>query len=169
MQYRSLKHPDGRCVIDTYDWVWRARAQMVAAHLALDPARGLSAPAAGHPLFEDFVQHRGVQSGPPPRGEAPRSTAIYAGSPAPRAGRRAGPGPRQRAKRLHASARAPQNAPAAAPKPPGAPAPGSWSAAPPERRADASSVHPARLQFPSARDTAPPTPRPAPLAGRGWW
>jgi hypothetical protein len=168
-QYRSLKHPAGCCVVDTDDWMWRAGTQVIAAHLALDRARGLSAAAAFHPLFQDFVEHRGVQSGPGPRGEALRSAAICAGSAAPRGGKTAGLGPRPRATQPHASARARQSAPAAVPRPPGAPVRGSSSATPPGRRAGGSSIHPARPRFPSVRDPAPPGPRLAPPGGREQW
>src|SRR5690348_10805242 len=107
-----------------------AWAELVAAHLALDPARHPSPTTARDPLLQDLGQHRLMQGGPGPRGEGPRTGATCAAPPAPRAGRTAGPGPRRRAAPPRASARAPRSAPAAGPRTPAVPAPASCYAAP---------------------------------------
>src|SRR5881628_1021174 len=100
-----------------------AWAELVAAHLGLDATRHPPAAVARHALLQDLGQHRLVQGGPGPRGEAPRapaacvgSRAPRAGTRAPRAGTRAGPGPRPPARRPRASARARRSGPAAAPR-----------------------------------------------------
>src|SRR3954471_23219031 len=122
--------PDAGGEVDADGRLRGARSQLVAAHLALDPARHPPAPTARHALLQDLVQHRLMQGGPRPRGEAPRRPAACAGPPAPRAGTRAGPGPRRPAARPRASARGPRSAPAAAPRTPAAPAPASCCAGP---------------------------------------
>src|SRR4051794_23056713 len=122
MQYRSFYDPDGGDEVDPDDRLRRARSQLVAAHLALDPARHPPAAAARDPLLQDLGQHRLVQGGPGPRGEAPRTRAACAAPPVRRAGTRAGPGPRRRGVPPRASARARRNAPAAGPGTPAGPA-----------------------------------------------
>ena len=74
-----------------------------------------------------------MQGRPGPRGKAPRTAGSCGGPPVRHARRRAGRAPRRPAGRPRASARARRNAPAAGPRPPGIPGPGSWSTAPPGR------------------------------------
>ena len=75
LQYRSLCDPDGGIEVDARGRLRGARAQRVAAHLALDPARHLPAPGTRHALFQDFGQHL-MQGRPVPRGEKPQAAAA---------------------------------------------------------------------------------------------
>src|SRR5690348_12313324 len=127
-QCRSFYDPDGGREVDPERRLRAAGPQLVAAHLALDRARHPPAAAALHALLQDLGQHRLMQGGSRPRGEAPRTGAACAAPPAPRAGTRAGPGPRRRGVPPRASARAPRSGPAAAPRTPAAPARGSCCA-----------------------------------------
>src|SRR3954453_7037552 len=119
-------------------WIAGTAPHLVAALLAFDAARVVPAAAALHAFFQDFAQHLAVQGGPAPRGEVPRTAAADVGSPAPHGGRTTARDLRRPAKRLRTSARAPRSAPAAGPRPPGAPAPGSGCAVPSARHAEAS-------------------------------
>src|SRR3954468_12437280 len=116
MQCCSLYDPDGGDEVDPGGRLRGARSQLVAAHLALDATRHPPATVARHALLQDLGQHRLMQGGPGPRGEAPRRPAACVGSRAPCAGTRAGPGLRPPARRPRASARAPRSGPAAAPR-----------------------------------------------------
>src|SRR3954468_15285565 len=73
--------------IDPGGWLWCARSQRIAAHLALDAARYLPTAAANHTLLQDLVQHRPMQGAPGPRGKARQTTAACGGPRALRAGR----------------------------------------------------------------------------------
>jgi len=95
VQYCSLCDPDSGNDIDPRRRLWGARAQRIATHLALDPARHLPAPGTRHALFQDLVQHLLMQAAPGPRGEKPRTAAACAGPRARHAGTTADPGPRR--------------------------------------------------------------------------
>src|SRR5205823_6890154 len=157
----SLYDPDGGGEVDEGGRLRGAGPQLVAAHLALDPARPPPTSAARDPLLQDLGQHRLMQGGPGPRGEGPRTRAACAAPPVRRAGTRAGPGPRRPAAPPRASARARRSAPAAGPRTPAGPARVSCCAGPPAPRAAASSTRRARPRSPTARGTARPSRRPA--------
>src|SRR4051794_38958298 len=162
----GLNDPDGGGEVDAHGRLRGARSQLVAAHLAFDPAWHPPASAARDPLLQDFVQYRLMQGALASRGEGPRTRAACAVRLAPRAGTRAGPGPRRPAAPPRASARAPRSAPAAGPRTPAGPARGSCCAAPPALPAAASSARPARPRPPTARGTGPPAPPRVPRPGR---
>src|SRR3978361_1215190 len=50
--------------VDARGRLWRARAQWIAAHLALDPARHLPASRTRHALLQDLAQHLLMQGEP---------------------------------------------------------------------------------------------------------
>src|ERR1700760_3528438 len=137
-QYGSFRRLNAHDIRHLGGWVAGPGPHLVAAQRAFDAARVLPATAAVHAFFEDFLQHLAVQGGPAPRGEGPRTAAADGGSPAPHAQTTTGRDLQRPATRLRASARAPQSAPVAGPRPPGAPAPGSRCAAPSARPANAS-------------------------------
>src|SRR3954471_23257694 len=168
-QYRSLYEYDGGSEVDPDDWLRCTRPQRIVAHLAFDPARHPPPPAAHHALLQDLVQYRLMQGEPGRRGKVQQTAAACGGRPAPRAERRAGPGPHRPAAPPRASARAPRNAPAAGPRTPAGPVPGSYCAARPAPRADASLIRQGRLRSPSARDRARPIPPRAPWPDRRSW
>ncbi|PPQ33592.1 hypothetical protein CCS01_14125 [Rhodopila globiformis] len=137
-QYGSFRRLYADDIRHLGGWLTRPGLHLVAAQLAFDAARVLPATAALHAFFQDFLQHLAMQGGTAPRGEKPRTAAGDVGSLAPRAQTTIGQDLHWPATPLRASARAPQSAPAADPRPPDAPSPGSRCAAPSARRADAS-------------------------------
>jgi len=90
-QYCSLCDSDGGAEVDARDRLWRARAQWIAAHLALDPARHLPASGTRHALLQDLVQHFLMQGEPVLRGEKPQAAAACGAPRARHAGTIAGP------------------------------------------------------------------------------
>src|SRR5215203_4426202 len=75
-------YPDGSGEVDPGGRLGHARPELVAAHLALDPAWHLPASAACDALLQDLVQYRLMQGTPVPRGEGPRTAAACAAPPA---------------------------------------------------------------------------------------
>jgi hypothetical protein len=67
----TIYDPDGGGEGDADGRLQGAGPQLVAAHLALDPARHLPATAALDALLQDLGQHRLVQGTPRPRGGRP--------------------------------------------------------------------------------------------------
>ncbi len=101
-QYRSLCDPDGGAEVDARGRLMRARAQWIAAHLALDPARHLPASGTRHALLQDLVQHLLMQGEPVLRGEKPPAAAACGAPRARHAGTTADPDPRRPAAPLRA-------------------------------------------------------------------
>src|SRR6476661_7967623 len=101
-QYCSFYYLNGGSEIDPGDWLWCAGSQRIAAHLALDPAWHPPPPAAHDALLQDFVQYRLMQGEPGRRGEVQQTAAACGGRPAPRAEKRAGPGPHRPSRPLRA-------------------------------------------------------------------
>jgi transposase InsO family protein len=95
VQYCSLCDLDGGCDIDPRCRLWRARAQWIAAHLALDPARHLPASGARHALLQDLGQDFLMQGESVLRGEKPQAAAACGAPRARHAGTTADPDPRQ--------------------------------------------------------------------------
>ena len=94
-QYCSLCDSDGGVEVDARGRLWGARAQRVAAHLALDPTRYLPAPGARHALLQDLGQDLVMLGKPVPKGEKPQAAAACGAPRARRAGTTNGPDPRR--------------------------------------------------------------------------